>query len=85
MRMAADSILSSFTNKELAVLQLLANGYDNTKIAATLNCEISTIAGDLTRIYSKLEVNSEFDEKNKRVAVARIYLMATGQLADDTV
>ena len=75
--------MDSLSPKELDVLGLLAEGYDNQKIADELNCGISTIAGDLNRIYSKLEVNGEFDERNKRVAAARIFLRDTGRLSEE--
>lgn len=78
-----DTILGGLSPKERAVLELLSKGYDNDRIAEALNCQVATITQDLNRIYSKLQVNADFAGRNKRVAAARIYLMATNQLSNN--
>ena len=78
-----DTILSDLTPKELAVFDLLSKGYDNPKIAETLNCKVSTVTQDVNRLYSKLELGGDLKGTNKRVAAARIYLMANSQLSND--
>lgn len=76
-------ILGELSPKEQAVLKLLAEGYDNDRIAKALNCKVATIGQDLNKIYSKLQANVAFAGRNKRVAAVRIYLMATNQLSNN--
>ena len=76
-----DRILTDLTPKELKVLTLLSKDYDNARIAERLNCKVSTISQDLHRIYSKLQLDTNFEGRNKRVAAARIYLKANSQLS----
>jgi len=78
-----DTILGELSPKELAVLELVSKGHDNSSIAEMLNCKVSTVVQNLNEIYSKLEVNANFRGKNRRVVVAMIYRRAKHQLLDD--
>lgn len=46
------------TNKERAVMKLLAMGLNNKAIGAQLNVSINTVKFHLTNIYKKLEVQN---------------------------
>jgi predicted ATPase/DNA-binding CsgD family transcriptional regulator len=59
------SYLDNLTNRELEVLELLAEGLSNAQIAEKLFIAPRTVNVHLTSIYSKLDVNS-------RTAAARI-------------
>jgi len=53
------------TNKEIEILQLIAEGKSNKEIADLNFIELSTVKTHINNIYSKLEV------KSRREAVAR--------------
>ncbi len=55
--------LSDLTNKELAILQLIAEGKSNKEIAAANYVEVSTIKTHINNIYTKLGL------RNRREAV----------------
>lgn len=46
------------SNRERQVLHLLAFGYTNNQIGATLNIEVNTVKTHLKNIYRKLQVNN---------------------------
>ncbi len=52
------SVLDSLTNRELEILELLAQGLCNKAIAARLYLSIRTVEGHLANIYSRLGVHS---------------------------
>ncbi len=56
-------LLSSLTARELAILQLIAEGKSNKEIAATNYVEVSTIKTHINNIYGKLGL------QNRREAV----------------
>jgi DNA-binding NarL/FixJ family response regulator len=72
--------MKELTERELEILNLLAQGNTNQGIAKSLCIDIKTVARHLNNIYSKLKYDSELDEKHPRVSVARIYLETTGEL-----
>jgi DNA-binding NarL/FixJ family response regulator len=72
--------MKELTERELEILNLLAQGFTNQGIAKTLCIDIKTVAHHLNNIYSKLKYDSELDLKHPRVSVARIYLQTTGEL-----
>jgi DNA-binding NarL/FixJ family response regulator len=72
--------LKDLTDRELEILNLLAQGYTNQGIAKALYIDIRTVAHHLNNIYSKMKYTSEMDEKHPRVSVARLYLETTGEL-----
>ena len=72
--------LKELTNRELEILNLLAQGHTNQWIAGTLCIDIKTVAHHLNNIYSKLNDEDEFNQKHPRVSVARLYLETTGEL-----
>lgn len=53
------------TNKEIEILQLIAQGKSNKEIACVNFIELSTVKTHINNIYCKLEV------KNRKEAVAR--------------
>ena len=71
------AFLERFTPRELDILNLLANGYKNLEIAATLHINIKTVEQHLNNLYSKLKTEYEFSDKHLRVSVAKLYLDAT--------
>jgi DNA-binding NarL/FixJ family response regulator len=72
--------MKELTERELEILNLLAQGNTNQGIAKLLCIDIKTVAHHLNNIYSKLKADSESDQKHPRVSVARIYLETTGEL-----
>jgi DNA-binding NarL/FixJ family response regulator len=72
--------MKELTERELEILDLLAQGNTNQGIAKNLCIDIKTVARHLNNIYGKLKYDSELDEKHPRVSVARIYLETTGEL-----
>ncbi len=53
------------TNKEKAVMNLLAMGLNNKAIGAQLNLSINTVKFHLTNIYKKLEVQNRIQASIK--------------------
>ncbi len=80
MEKAEYPFMKELTERELEILNLLAQGNTNQGIAKNLCIDIKTVARHLNNIYSKLKYDSEMDEKHPRVSVARIYLETTGEL-----
>jgi DNA-binding NarL/FixJ family response regulator len=72
--------MKELTDRELEILNLLAQGNTNQGIANALCIDVKTVAHHLNNIYSKLKYDSELDQKHPRVSVARIYLETTGEL-----
>jgi DNA-binding NarL/FixJ family response regulator len=72
--------MKDLTERELEILNLLAQGNTNQGIAQILCIDIKTVAHHLNNIYSKLKADNESDQKHPRVSVARIYLETTGEL-----
>ena len=72
--------IQQLTEREMELLNLLAQGYTNQGIAKCLCIDIKTVAHHLNNIYSKLKEDSELNEKHPRVSVARLYLETTGEL-----
>lgn len=58
---------SLFTERELEVLKLLAQGLSNSEISAELNIMLGTVKNHLRNIYAKLET----DNRVKAVTRAR--------------
>jgi len=66
LNVGQDSHLSSLSQRELQVLQLVAEGMSNKEIAIRLNLELQTVKNHLHNILEKLRVH------NRREAVACI-------------
>ena len=62
-----DETFGELTPRELEVLALLAEGLSNDQIAADLHISQKTVRNHVTRIYSKLEV----DSRAKAIVMAR--------------
>ncbi len=63
--------MDELTKQEIAVLKLMAEGWNNVYIANTLYVERRTIETYINRIFSKLEVKQE--NRNLRVWATVIY------------
>jgi len=72
--------LKTLTERELEILNLLAQGYTNPAIADTLFIDIKTVEHHLNSIYGKLREDADFNQRHPRVSVARMYLQTTGEL-----
>jgi len=72
--------MKALTDRELEILNLLAQGLTNSGIAQSLCIDVKTVAHHLNNIYSKLKEDDEISEKHPRVSVARLYLETTGEL-----
>jgi DNA-binding NarL/FixJ family response regulator len=55
---AAPNILAELTGREVEVLELIAQGLNNTQIAAQLTISPYTVRNHITRIFSKLQVTN---------------------------
>lgn len=69
------TIIEPLTNRELDILDLLAQRQSNSEIAESLFISVTTVKGHLRSIYSKLNVNK------RRLAVERA--KALGILSSD--
>jgi DNA-binding NarL/FixJ family response regulator len=72
--------IQQLTEREMEILNLLAQGYTNQGISKALCIDIRTVAHHLNNIYSKLKDDSELNQKHPRVSVARLFLETTGEL-----
>jgi LuxR family maltose regulon positive regulatory protein len=61
------------TNRELDVLELLAQRLSNTEIAEKLFISITTVKGHLQNIYGKLEVNKRREAVEKAMSLGVLY------------
>ncbi len=64
LQLVQDNELSSLTQRELTVLQLVSDGMSNKEISAHLGIELQTVKNHVHNILEKLQVN------NRREAVA---------------
>jgi len=80
MERAEYPFMKDLTDREMEILNLLAQGHTNQGIARVLCIDVKTVAHHLNNVYSKLKYDSELDQKHPRVSVARIYLETTGEL-----
>jgi len=65
--------LSQLTAREMEILGLLARGYTNSAIAASLYIDIKTVEHHLNSLYSKLKADPDYNDKHLRVSAARLY------------
>ncbi len=72
--------LKQLTTREMEILSLLAQGYTNASIAATLFIDIKTVEHHLNSMYSKLKADPDYNTKHLRVSAARLYLETMGTL-----
>lgn len=56
-----DASLSSLSNREMEVANLLTKGQSTTEIARTLNIKLNTVSTYKAHIYSKLDVSNVVD------------------------
>ena len=85
MERAEYPFMKQLTDRELEILNLLAQGYTNQGIAKMLCIDIKTVAHHLNSIYSKLQDETEFSQKHPRVSAARLYLETTGELTHGNI
>ncbi|MFT3827878.1 MAG: LuxR C-terminal-related transcriptional regulator [Chitinophagaceae bacterium] len=62
---APPSLLTLLTNRELEVLQLIAEGKTNKEIAAAQFVEISTIKTHVNNIYGKLAISNRKEARSR--------------------
>jgi len=77
------TFLKQFSLRELEILNLLANGYTNAAIAATLYIDVKTVERHINNMYHKLKTDHEFTNKHLRVSVAKLYLEAIGDVGGE--
>ncbi len=68
--------LRDLTRREMAVLQLMAEGYTNISIAHMLSISERTVESHVNNIFSKLDLTSEA-RRNPRVLAVLLFLQAT--------
>lgn len=73
VRQDARGSIGSLTERERAVLELMAAGRSNTAIAAQLYVSESAVAKHTASIFTKLELSGS-DEDNRRVLAVLVYL-----------
>ena len=72
--------MKMLTDREIEILNYLAQGHTNHGIAHLLCIDVKTVAHHLNNIYGKLKDDTELNQKHPRVSVARLYLETTGEL-----
>jgi DNA-binding NarL/FixJ family response regulator len=72
--------IKELTPRELRIIDLIAKGFTNSNIAATLYIDIRTVQHHINNIYSKLKEDPDFNSGHPRVSAARMYLETTGEL-----
>ena len=75
-----DSALSRLTERQLQLLELIAQGYDNPSIAQQLNLTENTVETYINTIYQELAVSRE-PGVHPRVSASLIYLRDSKLLA----
>jgi DNA-binding NarL/FixJ family response regulator len=63
----SDQEKSNLTDKEIAILQFLVNGYSYKMIAAELKVSIDTVRFHIKKIYDKLHVHSATEAVSKAI------------------
>jgi DNA-binding NarL/FixJ family response regulator len=76
----SSSFLEQLTSREMDILGLMAQGYTNAAIAATLYIDIKTVEHHLNSLYSKLKTNPAYNAKHLRVSAAKLYLETMANL-----
>jgi len=74
------ALLRGLTEREIEVLDLIANGYTNASVAKALFIDAKTVRHHISNMYSKLVADNLLGSKNRRVSAIRLYLETTGQL-----
>jgi DNA-binding NarL/FixJ family response regulator len=64
---SSDQEKSNLTDKEIAILQFLVNGYSYKMIAAELKISIDTVRFHIKKIYDKLHVHSATEAVSKAI------------------
>ena len=62
-----DPTFAALTPRELELIELIAQGRDNTQIAAQLDLSVKTVRNHITSIFAKLEV----DNRSRAIVLAR--------------
>lgn len=70
---------ASLTDRQIEVLQLVAEGASNQEIAMQLGIEIKSVEGAIRRIARSMGIEAN-QTLNQRVHMARVYLKASGDL-----
>ncbi len=70
------NLLAGLTQRELEVLDLLANGFTNCAIAKALYIDVRTVQKHINNMYYKFKERTDFVDKHPRVSAAKLYLEA---------
>jgi len=73
--------VSGLTNKQLSVLQMIAQGHTNSEISKQLAMNPKSVEGMSKRIATKLGLEPD-QNKNQRIQMAKAYLKGIGRVLD---
>ena len=73
-----DSDVAGLTNRQLEVLELIADGKSNQQIAAELELSAKAVEGVSLRIAKRLGIKSD-QSGNQRIQMAKAYLRSVGR------
>jgi len=76
--------IETLTDENLAILQLICQGYSNKKIAELKNVEPHFVEGAISELSKKLCV-SEDDTGNQRVLLVKEYLRIFGKISQSAI
>lgn len=74
--------LTTLTQHQLSVLELLAQGATNSEIADQLQLDTKSVEGVIRRTAERLGIKTE-QNKNQRIQMARAYLRGIGKLDEN--
>lgn len=75
------TVLDRLTEREMEVLQLLAEGRSNAGIAASLSVAVKTVEGHVASVFRALDLEA-VEADNRRVKAALVFLAAHEQRAN---
>jgi DNA-binding NarL/FixJ family response regulator len=79
---AAGRPLAKLSKRQLAVLQLMADGLSNSQIADERGTTLRAVEGMISRIFQALEIDAH-GAGNARITASKAYLGAVGAVASD--
>jgi DNA-binding NarL/FixJ family response regulator len=76
LRPKDDSLLANLTSRQLEVLELIAQGYNNSSIASRLHLEEKSVQNYINAIFQELQLSGE-EDTHARVKATLLYLKET--------